>query len=60
MNKITLDTYPDVLLIDDVRTILRIGKNKAYELVKKEIPHSLIGKVYYISKDDLIEYLRTK
>lgn len=53
-----LDSYADVLTVDDVMKILHIGRNKAYELLRsKEIPSIKIGKKYIIPKNLLIDFL---
>lgn len=60
MSRLILSEYPEVLTVDDVKTILRIGRNKAYNLVKTEIPHFQLGKIYCIAKSDLINYINNK
>lgn len=53
-----LEGYKDVLTVDDVKDILGIGKNKAYELVRSGKIESLeIGKKYRIPKVFLINYI---
>lgn len=40
-----LESYSDVLTVQDVMTILHIGRSKAYELLRtNEIPSMKIGK----------------
>ena len=47
-----LNEYPDVLTVQDIQKIFRVGKNRAYDLVKtKAIPSIRIGGTYRISKD---------
>ena len=49
----------DVLLVEDVQRILRIGRNKAYELVSSgRIKSIKIGTKIIIPKTCLIEFLR--
>ena len=46
-----LDSYADVLTVNDVMNILHIGRNKAYELLRsKVIPSIRIGKKYVLQK----------
>ena len=53
-----LNEYPDVLTVDDLKNILRIGKNKAYNLLKSNIiPSIRMGNTYRISKDAVKEFL---
>lgn len=53
-----LDRYGDVLTVKEVCTILRIGRNKAYELLeKKQIAYIRIGRTYRIPKESLLAYL---
>ena len=53
-----LENYKDVLSVDEVRDILRIGKNKTYELLKDgTIPSRRYGKKYFITKKDLIKLI---
>lgn len=49
---------PDVLTVPDVARLLRIGKNKAYELVKTgQLPAMKLGKRLLIPKSILIDFL---
>ena len=57
--RITLDKYPEVLELKEVREILRVGKNKMYEIIK-EIPNFRYDRKYYVTKQDLIEYIERK
>lgn len=53
-----LDSYADVLTVNDVMNILHIGRNKAYELLRsKTIPSIRIGKKYVIPKTMMIAFL---
>ena len=60
MNEQLLQSYPDVLTIEQVIEILGIGKNYAYKIVKDEIGARKIGKGLKILKRDLIKYLEGK
>ena len=51
-----LNNYDDVLVFDEFREVLRIGKNKAYELLKTEAIVSFkVGKDYRIPKMEVIK-----
>ncbi|WP_293970331.1 helix-turn-helix domain-containing protein [uncultured Ruminococcus sp.] len=53
-----LESYSDVLTVQDVMTILHIGRSKAYELLRtNEIPSMKIGKKYIVPKHLLIDFL---
>ena len=50
--------YPDILGIEDLMQILKIGKNLAYRLVKeKTIPAKKVGRDWIIAKSQLIKYI---
>jgi excisionase family DNA binding protein len=54
-----LNQYSDVLSITDVCNILKIGRNRAYELLKTERLHGFqLGRVWKIPKVSLEEYLK--
>ena len=59
MVNLALDNYPDVLRINDIKEILRIGRNRAYEVIT-EMPHYKLGRIYYVTKADLISYINNK
>lgn len=47
-----------ILTIDDIQTILRIGRNQAYKLVaEKEIKAFRTGKCWKITESALKEYI---
>ena len=53
-----IDTYPDVLKVQDVADILRINRSTAYRLVAKGSLDSIkVGTSYRISKKSLIRFL---
>ncbi len=53
------EAYDDMVTIDDVCDILHIGKNAAYRLLKEDKLHAFkIGRIWKISKESLIEYVR--
>jgi len=54
-----LNDYPDVLSVQELAKILRIGKNAAYDLVKQQIITSRkVGRKYLIPKICIIAYLQ--
>lgn len=58
---VRLDDYGDVLTVEDVMKILRIGRNTAYSLIKSEELKSIrIGYQLRIPKAYLVEYLNQK
>ena len=53
-----LEDYGDILLFYDIKKILKIGKNKAYELLKNnDIQSFKIGNSYRIPKTEVIKYI---
>ena len=51
--------YPDVVKVDDLMTMLHIGRNKAYELLNSNTIQSIrIGKKYLIPKYRIIEFIK--
>lgn len=58
MNKELFSDYDDILSIEDVMKMLRIGKNTAYSLLKNnEIRNLRIGKRYIIPKQSVINFI---
>lgn len=50
--------YDDILTVDDLKEILKIGRNTAYSLVNDGIIRSIrVGKAYRIPKQFLMDYL---
>ncbi len=50
--------YPDVVSVDDMCEMLRIGKSSAYKLLHEDsIKHLRIGARYIIPKQAIIAYL---
>ena len=55
---IMFDNYPDLMSSSQAAELLKIGKNKLYEILQnKTIPCLRIGKKYLIPKKLLIEYI---
>ena len=50
--------YADIVRIKDVQDMLKIGKNKVYELLKSgEIKSIRIGNKYIIPKKSVIDFV---
>lgn len=50
--------YPEVISIAELQSVLRIGRNTAYELLKSgEISSIRVGKRYIIPKCSVIDFL---
>lgn len=55
-----LKDYPDVLTVTDLMEILKIGKNKAYWLIKNNVIHAhRIGRCLRIPKCCVQNYLKS-
>ena len=53
-----LNNYPDILSVDDLQKILRIGRSAAYKLLKENrIKKLRIGNRYIIPKKSVINFL---
>lgn len=53
-----ISNYPDVLSVEDLQNILRIGRSATYTLLKENKIKTLkIGKRYIIPKQSVIDYL---
>lgn len=51
-------TYPDVVSIEEIQQMLRIGKNSVYELLKTQKLKSIkVGKRYIVPKKYVIDFL---
>jgi len=51
-------TYPDVVSIEEIQQMLRIGKNAVYELLKTQKLKSIkVGKRYIVPKKYVIDFL---
>ncbi len=51
--------YSDIITIDELCEMLRIGRNKAYELLRNgEIKAFRSGRLWIISKQAVEEYVR--
>ena len=55
------DSYEELVTIDEVCSMLNVGKNVAYRLLKEEDLHAFkIGRVWKIPKQSVIEYIGHK
>ena len=59
-NKEIFAEYPDVVTPDDLQTMLKIGRNSVYDLLKNKLIKSIrVGKKYIIPKETVIDFLKT-
>lgn len=50
--------YPDVITVDDLQNMLKIGRNSAYDILKTGMIKTIkIGKKYIIPKQSVINFL---
>ena len=55
------DSYPDVVSVEEIQQMLRIGKNAVYTLLKDgEIKSIKVGKRYIVPKKYVVEFLLKK
>lgn len=55
------DSYPDVVSVEEIQQMLRIGKNAVYTLLKDgEIKSIKVGKRYIVPKKYVVEFLIKK
>ena len=55
------DSYPDVVSVEEIQQMLRIGKNAVYALLKDgEIKSIKVGKRYIVPKKYVAEFLLKK
>ncbi|ESU32671.1 DNA-binding protein [Bacillus sp. 17376] len=55
-----LDSFPDILTVMELKEMLGIGREQAYELVKaKNFPVRRIGRRIIIYKPNLIKWLES-
>lgn len=53
--------YHEIVTVKELCEMLRIGQNKAYELlIKREIPAIRMGRKYIIAKEHVVKYIRKK
>lgn len=52
--------YPDVITVDDLQKMLKIGRNSAYDILKAGLIKTVkVGKRYIIPKQSVINFLAT-
>lgn len=55
------DSYPDVVSVEEIQQMLRIGKNAVYQLLKDGTIKSIkVGKRYVVPKKYIIDFLIEK
>ena len=55
------DDYPDVVSVEEIQQMLRIGKNAVYTLLKDGVIKSVkVGKRYIVPKKHVVEFLLKK
>jgi len=55
------DSYDDVVTVEQLAKMLKIGRNTAYELVRAQIiPSIRVGRNIRIPKQSIIEYITNK
>jgi excisionase family DNA binding protein len=59
-DNVKLEDLPEVLKIDDVRRILRVGRDTVYdELNSGKLPGFRVGKQHRIYREAFLKYLET-
>ena len=55
------DSYPNVVSVEEIQQMLRIGKNAVYQLLKDGAIKSIkVGKRYVVPKKYIIDFLIEK
>lgn len=58
MDKTMFESYPDVITPADIQSMLHIGRNAAYRLLRDgKIAAIRVGKKYVIPKSSVVEFL---
>lgn len=56
-----LEKYSDVLSLEDVSNYFKVSKDTARKLcLTNQLKHIRIGRLYKVTKNDLIEFLETR
>ena len=59
-NREIFTEYPDIVRIEDLQSMLQIGRNSVYTLLKQGMIKSIkIGKKYIIPKQSVIDFVKT-
>jgi excisionase family DNA binding protein len=54
-----LNTYPEILTVKELREILYIGRNKAYELLERgTIRGFKVGRDWRVSKEEVVRFVK--
>lgn len=54
------DDFPDIMSVDEVKNVLRIGRNKAYELIRIGAIDSIrIGRSIRVPKVAVMDFIRS-
>ncbi|MCD7733426.1 MAG: helix-turn-helix domain-containing protein [Oscillospiraceae bacterium] len=55
-----LKNYGDVMIVEEVCEVLKLGKNKVYELLQSgDIASRKVGRKYLIPKKSVIDFLES-
>lgn len=58
MNNTMFESYPDIVTPSDIQSMLHIGRNAAYDLLREgQIAAIRVGKKYIIPKSSVVEFL---
>lgn len=61
MEPAVLESFDDILTVEETCEALRIGKNALYELLQnKELKGYRNGRVWRIPKQSVVEFIRTQ
>lgn len=59
-NNVLFCEYPDIVSVEEIQEMLRIGRNSVYTLLKQGLIKSIkIGKKYIIPKSAVIDFVKT-
>ena len=59
-DNILFSEYPDVVTVDDLQKMLKIGRNSAYDILKAGLIKTIkVGKRCIIPKQSVINFLAT-
>jgi excisionase family DNA binding protein len=53
-----MEVNNNLLTIDEARSILRVGRNSMYDLIKSGFPHLKVGKQIRIPQDDITAWIK--
>jgi excisionase family DNA binding protein len=56
----TINDYPEVLTVENIKEILQIGRKSAYRLIEQnKVKHFRIGNVIRVPRQCLVDYLES-